>query len=184
MTNAVSGLVMMSIGEREGLLTAVAGAGSGSEAAGGAASALATGAGGGAGAVSAGAAAATATGGEGGAGGGGGGALAHAHRLPPSAYPISNGAFTRRMLLGTFLHPSGWSGQLRRIVKDDAERVALSAQNATDAMAHLDTVRAALARHRSMAHCKHHRVALPGRQHHRTRLHAWALLGEHQLPAF
>ena len=68
-------------------------------------------------------------------------------------------------------------------MKDDADGVAPAGAQTADAVAQVDTVRAARALHRAMMHGEGDRVALSERDNLGTRLHARPLLGEHELAA-
>ena len=70
-----------------------------------------------------------------------------------------------------------------RVVEDDAERVAVAGAHAAHAVAHVDAVDAARALHRAVVHREDHRLALPQRHDLGARLHARALLGQHELAA-
>jgi len=56
----------------------------------------------------------------------------------------------------------------RRVVKDDAERVAPSRADAAHAVPEVDAIEPARAPHRAMMDGDDHRVALAQRQHHRS----------------
>src|SRR5438477_299311 len=75
------------------------------------------------------------------------------------------------------------TGRSDGVVKDDAGRAALARAQHADTVAHVDAVDAAGALHRAVMHGDHRGVALAQRQHARTRLHARALLGHHELAA-
>jgi hypothetical protein len=68
----------------------------------------------------------------------------------------------------------------RRIVEDDAERVAMTGAHPADAMSQIDPVHAARSLHGAVVDREHYRVALAKRHDLRPRLHAWTLLGENE----
>src|SRR5579862_8619734 len=74
-------------------------------------------------------------------------------------------------------------GESSGIVKNDAERETLSPANAAHAVTECDAVHAPRAAHRPPVHREDHGVALPKRHHLCPRLHARALLGQHELTA-
>ena len=78
--------------------------------------------------------------------------------------------------------PTGFE-ELQRVVKDDAERVALSAAQAAHAMAHVDAVDAAGTSDGPVMDGENDRVALGERYYLDPRLHARPLFGEHKLAA-
>src|SRR5690242_6256835 len=78
---------------------------------------------------------------------------------------------------------SSWPGQLARVMKDDAERVAMPFGDLADAVAHLDAVVAAGPAHGSAVDGKYDGIALGQRHHGRARLHARSLLRQHELAA-
>ena len=68
-------------------------------------------------------------------------------------------------------------------MKNHAQRMALTAANATHAMAKIDTVRAASALNRTTVDREDHGVTLTQRDDLGPRLHARSLLREHELAA-
>ena len=72
---------------------------------------------------------------------------------------------------------------LRGIVKDDAKREALARAQRAHAVPHRNAVVASNAAHRAVIDGEYGEVALRERQHRRARLHARALLGQHQFAA-
>src|SRR5262245_44375781 len=71
----------------------------------------------------------------------------------------------------------------RRIVENDAKRMAQAIPHGADAMAHVDAVAALAAPHRAMAHREYDRAALGQGHHCGARLHPRSLLGQHELAA-
>jgi len=69
-------------------------------------------------------------------------------------------------------------------VKDHAERVAPAAPYPANAVAHLDAILTARTAHGAVVHREHDGIALRQRHHLCARLHAGALLGEHEFAAF
>src|SRR5262249_28591059 len=69
-----------------------------------------------------------------------------------------------------------------RIVKNDAKRMPVTRAQAAHPVSHIDPIGAAAAAHRPMVHGKNDALALPQRNHFGARLHARALLGQHELP--
>jgi hypothetical protein len=70
-----------------------------------------------------------------------------------------------------------------RVVKDDAQGMAMAGADPADAMAQINAVEAARPLHRPVMHSKSHRVALSERHHFGPRLHARPLLGQHEFAA-
>ncbi len=71
----------------------------------------------------------------------------------------------------------------RSIMEDDAERLAMAATHAADAVPHIDAIDAARALHRTVLDGENHGVALAQRYDFRPRLHARPLFGQHELAA-
>src|SRR3546814_8128284 len=72
---------------------------------------------------------------------------------------------------------------LLRVVEDDAGGVAPAGTDPTDAVAKSDAVVASRAPDRPAVHGEGDGIALPERHDLRSRLHARALLGQHELAA-
>ena len=71
----------------------------------------------------------------------------------------------------------------RRVVENDAERVAVTGAHAAYTMAKIHPVYPSRSVHRAMVDREDYRVALAKRYDLRSRLHAWPLLGENELAA-
>jgi len=71
----------------------------------------------------------------------------------------------------------------RRVVENDAERVAVTGAHAAYTMAKIHPVYPSRSLHRAMVDREDYRVALAKRYDLRSRLHAWPLLGENELAA-
>src|SRR5690242_20594785 len=67
-----------------------------------------------------------------------------------------------------------------RVMEDDADGVAVATSQPADTMPHVDAVGSARPLHGTMVHGKGHRIALPQRYDFGARLHARALLGQHE----
>src|SRR3954447_19867752 len=72
---------------------------------------------------------------------------------------------------------------LLRVVKDHANRMAFAGTEAADAVAQVDAIKSAAALDRTVMHRKRHGVALTQGHHLGARLHARALLGQHEFAA-
>src|SRR5262245_33471122 len=81
--------------------------------------------------------------------------------------------------------PSIWERACEsgRIVKDDAGGVAFSRAQTAHPMPHIDPISPARAGDRPMMHCEHGCLATSKWYDLGPRLHAWALLDEHELAA-
>ena len=81
------------------------------------------------------------------------------------------------LLLGNRKRPS------RRVVKDDSEGEAFAASDPAHAVAQIDAIGPARPLHGAVAHGEDDPVALRKRRDLRARLHARALLGQHEFAA-
>jgi len=70
-----------------------------------------------------------------------------------------------------------------RVVKDDAERVAVAGANATDAVPEIHAIHAPVPLYGAMMNCEHHTVPLPERHNYWSRLHTRPLLRHHEFAA-
>ena len=68
-------------------------------------------------------------------------------------------------------------------MENDPQRVPLPSAKAAHPMAHVHSMNAAPARHRTITNRKHERISTLEGHHHRSRLHARALLGQDKFAA-
>jgi len=92
------------------------------------------------------------------------------------------------LILGLFKSDSHALRLLRanrssRVVKDDAERVAVAGANATDAVPEIHAIHAPVPLYGAMMNCEHHTVPLPERDNYWSRLHTRPLLRHHEFAA-
>src|SRR5262249_19672131 len=94
---------------------------------------------------------------------------------------------TSAFLMRTGVHRARPAAQCPRnslcVVEDDPERMAVPRAQSAHPVAHVDAVDAARALHRTVMHGKDNALALRERHHLGARLHARALLREHELAA-